>query len=297
MRCAGRAVRASLDGMAWTTTDDLDAFRAVAGAFLRARPVRHTVLLTVVSSLEAAGSGRYGDQPPVYGWWRAPSGAVDGGFVRTPPHPPLLSAMPAAAADALARHLAGADRPRITGVTGARPVAEAFADAWERHTGETRGAGHVQRLYRLHTLTPSGPVRGRARTATTADRDLLLSWYEAFGRDTGALPGNEVARAVDDRLGHHGALLWEVDGEPVATAAVSRTIADTVRVSLVYTPPELRGQGYAGAVTAAVSRAARTAGAERVLLFADLANPTSNALYQRIGYRPVEDHLRLTFTP
>ncbi|MFI0815527.1 GNAT family N-acetyltransferase [Streptomyces sp. NPDC021098] len=292
--------------MAWTTTSDLDAFQAAAGAFLRARPVQHTLLLTVVSSLEAAGSGRYGDQPPVFGWWRAPSGAVDGAYLRTPPRPPLLSAMPAEAADALARTLAGADgadgadganRARIGGVNGARPVAEAFADAWERHTGEARGVDHVQRLYRLDTLTPSGPVRGRARTATTDDRDLLLSWYAAFGRDTGALPEGEVARAVDDRLSHHGALLWEVDGEPVATAAVSRTIADTVRVSLVYTPPEWRGHGYGGAVTAAVSRAARAAGAERVLLFTDLANPTSNALYQRIGYRPVEDHLMLTFAP
>jgi predicted GNAT family acetyltransferase len=206
--------------------------------------------------------------------------------------------MPAEAADALARTLAGADQPRITGVNGARPVAEAFADAWQRHTGEVRRAGHVQRLYQLGTLTPPGPApRGRARAATTADRDLLLSWYEGFGRDTGTLSAGETARAVDDRLNHHGAMLWEVDGAPVATAAVSRTVAATVRVALVYTPPELRGHGYGGAVTAAVSRVARTAGAERVLLFTDLANPTSNALYQRIGYRPVEDHLMLTFTP
>ncbi|MFD7503582.1 GNAT family N-acetyltransferase [Streptomyces sp. NPDC059850] len=285
--------------MPWTTTSDLDAFQAAAGAYLRARPVQHTLLLTVVSSLAAAGSGRYGDQPPVYGWWRAPSGAVDGAYVRTPPRPPLLSAMPAEAADALARTLAGArlTGARLTGVNGVRPVAEAFADAWERHTGEGRRAEDVQRLYRLDTLTPSGPaIRGRARAATTADRELLLSWYAAFGRDTGALPEDEVARTVDDRLSHHGALLWEVDGEPVATAAVSRAVAATVRVSFVYTPPELRGHGYGGAVTAAVSRAARTAGAERVLLFTDLANPTSNALYQRIGYRPVEDHLLLTFT-
>lgn len=292
-------MRASLERVAWTTTYDLDEFTAVAGAFLRARPVRHTLLLTVVSSLRAAGSRRYGDRPPVFGWWRAPSGTVDGVYLRTPPRPPLLSAMPAEAADALARALAGADRPRITGVNAARPVAETFADAWERHTGEVRGAELVHRLYRLDTLTPSGPVpRGRARAASTADRELLLSWYEGFGRDTGVLSGGgETARAVDDRLSHHGATLWEVDGEPVATAAVSRTVADTVRVSFVYTPPELRGHGYGGAVTAAVSRGARASGAERVLLFADLANPTSNALYQRIGYRPVEDHLELTFAP
>ena len=95
MRCAGRAARASLERMAWTTTYDLDAFQAAAGAVQRARPGENTRRRTGVSSLEAAGSGRYGDQPPVFGWWRAPSGAVGGGFVRTPPRPPLLSAMPA----------------------------------------------------------------------------------------------------------------------------------------------------------------------------------------------------------
>ncbi|MFI1622084.1 GNAT family N-acetyltransferase [Streptomyces lydicus] len=62
----------------------------------------------------------------------------------------------------------------------------------------------------------------------------------------------------------------------------------------MYTLPELRGRGYAGAVTAAVSQAARDSGAE-VLLFSDLANPTGNALYRRLGYRPVEDYIVLTF--
>jgi predicted GNAT family acetyltransferase len=68
-----------------------------------------------------------------------------------------------------------------------------------------------------------------------------------------------------------------------------------VRVGSVYTPSELRGRGYAGAVTATVSQAARDAGAAEVLLYTDLANPTSNALYQRLGYRPVEDRVMLSF--
>jgi predicted GNAT family acetyltransferase len=70
-----------------------------------------------------------------------------------------------------------------------------------------------------------------------------------------------------------------------------------VRVGPVYTPPELRRRGYAAAVTAAISRAALDAGASAVLLFTDLANATSNALYQRLGYRPVEDRIELSFSP
>jgi predicted GNAT family acetyltransferase len=70
-----------------------------------------------------------------------------------------------------------------------------------------------------------------------------------------------------------------------------------VRVGPVYTPPEHRGLGYAGAVTATVSRAALDAGACEVVLFTDLANPVSNALYRRIGYQPVSDRAVLSFTP
>jgi predicted GNAT family acetyltransferase len=67
-----------------------------------------------------------------------------------------------------------------------------------------------------------------------------------------------------------------------------------VRIGPVFTPPESRRHGYAGAVTAAISRAARELVGE-VLLFTDLSNPTSNAIYQRIGYRPVQDRLVLSY--
>jgi predicted GNAT family acetyltransferase len=65
----------------------------------------------------------------------------------------------------------------------------------------------------------------------------------------------------------------------------------------VYTPPERRGRGYAGATTAAVSQAALDAGVREVVLYTDLANPVSNALYERLGYRGVEDRVILSFDP
>ncbi|WP_420713399.1 GNAT family N-acetyltransferase [Streptomyces sp. NRRL WC-3549] len=90
---------------------------------------------------------------------------------------------------------------------------------------------------------------------------------------------------MDDRIAHGGLVLWEDGGVPVSMAGVSRTVAGTARVSVVYTPPEHRGRGYAAAVTAGAGRTAREAGAGEVLLFADLANPTSNGVYLRIGDR------------
>ncbi|MFE5164880.1 GNAT family N-acetyltransferase [Streptomyces sp. NPDC056697] len=281
--------------MAWTVTYDLDEFRAAAGDFLGARPARHTTLLTVVSSLVAGGSGRYGEQPPVYGWW-AGEGSVEGAFLCTPPYPPLLSPLPGEAARALARTLAADGEQKITGVNAGCETAETFATAWTELTGARSDVEQHHRLYRLGTLTPPDPAPpGRPRTATAADRELLLTWYEGFTRETQALM-DDVAAQVDDKLGHDGITLWELDGRPVACAGISRTVAGMARVSLVYTPSELRGRGYAGAATAAVSRAARAAGVQEILLFTDLDNPTSNALYQRLGYRPLEDHLVLSFT-
>lgn len=102
---------------------------------------------------------------------------------------------------------------------------------------------------------------------------------------------------MDERTAHGGLTLWETDGVPVSLAGVSRRVAGTVRVANVYTPPEHRGQGYAAAVTAEVSRVAREDGAREVLLFTDLANPTSNGVYRRVGYEAVSDRLLITAEP
>jgi predicted GNAT family acetyltransferase len=127
------------------------------------------------------------------------------------------------------------------------------------------------------------------------DRQLLIDWMDAFHRDIGE-PSRDVEDLVDDKLSHRGLTLWEVDGTPVAMAGTTRPEAGMVRVLAVYTPRELRRRGYGGAVTTAVTRAALDAGVDDVVLFTDLANPTSNALYQRLGYRPVEDRSLVEFT-
>ena len=97
----------------------------------------------------------------------------------------------------------------------------------------------------------------------------------------------------DDRLSYGGLTLWEVAGEPVAMAGRTRDVAGVGRVAPVYTPPAQRQRGYGAAVTTAVTQSALDAGAAAVVLFTDQANPTSNALYQRLGYRPVEDRVLL----
>src|SRR5215469_1113220 len=282
--------------MAWQLTDDVGAYLAAAGGFLRADAVRNTIMLGVAGALQSRGPAAFGDAPPLCGWWTEPDGAVGAALLQTPPHPILLTALPPGAATALAAELAGRGHhpPAVNAAPG--PAAE-FAAAWKERTGRASRAGMRMRLYALDRLLPPDPAPpGQARTALEVDRDLLFAWFDAF-HDEAAPPGpRETQQAVDDRLSFGGLVLWEQAGVPVSLAGRTRPVAGLARIGPVYTPPEHRGRGFGGAATAAATQAALDSGAEGVLLFTDLANPTSNTLYQRLGFTPVTDRIVLTFT-
>ena len=301
----------------------VDDFLAEAGEFLQAERVRNTVILTVTESLRISGQ-RPADEPPardapLFGYWRPAHGQpapgqpasrqhasgqsasdhsrVEGAFMLTPGFPALLTHMsPQVTAD-LAGHLAASGR-LLQGVNAEEEAAWAFADAWRRHTGDVAEVHRRMRLFRLAELMPPQPApKGTSRQATARDRDLLIDWLGAFVIEVGDPPTQDQGAAADERLSYGGITLWEADGVPVSIAGVTRTVAGMVRVGPVYTPPAQRGHGYASGATVAVSQAALDAGATAVLLYTDLTNPTSNALYQRLGYRPVEDRLVLSFGP
>lgn len=281
----------------WYVTEDLDDFVSRAGGFLRSRPDLHTVVLTVVETLRAGGARTYGERVPWFGVLEE-DGQVRAACFRTPPHRLTVTPLTTGQADSLAAHLAGLGRP-LPGVGAVRETADAFAEAWRRRTGATVGPhAHGKRLYRLGTLTPPRPVpAGRARIAGEADRGLLARWFGEFHEAIGEPAVRDAAAWTDARLAYGGLALWEApDGTPLAMAGVSPLLAGMIRVAPVYTPAPLRRRGYAGAVTAAVSRTALDRGADQVLLFTDLANPTSNALYQRLGYRPAADFTTYDFT-
>ena len=280
----------------WYFIDDLDAFLARAGEFLRSRPALHTVPLTVTEGLRTRGLGQYGSEAPYFGVLES-EGEVRAAYLRTPPYPLNVTPLTPEEADSLAAHLAGLGRP-VPGVIGERSTIDAVARSWEEHTGATATLHLRQRLYRLSTLTVPQPVpEGKPRVAGEADREQLVRWYGEFMEAIGESGAERAEGWADARISYGGTTFWEdADGTPVAMAGVTPMVAGQVRVAPVYTPAHLRGRGYAGAVTAEVSRAALAAGAAEVLLFTDLANPTSNALYQRIGYRAVADFGVYDFT-
>ncbi|MFD3482132.1 GNAT family N-acetyltransferase [Streptomyces sp. NPDC058665] len=279
--------------MAWQLTDDAGEFRTAAAPCLALDPARSTLLLTISESLRTNGAGA----PARFGYWRAGEDApVSAAFLQTPPLRPLLGPMPDRAARELVPVLRAVD-PSLSSVQGEEACVRAFAAEWTGRPGGWR-VSHRVRLFRLGELTPPDPApAGRARLATAADLSLLAEWMSAFATDTGqpVRADGDYRQATAERVVAGRLWVWDVAGAPVAMASVTPILAGQARAAPVYTPLALRGRGYGGAVTAAVSQAALDAGAEQVLLYADLANPTSNALYRRLGYRPLVDSQVLTF--
>jgi GNAT superfamily N-acetyltransferase len=280
--------------MSWFMTADSRRFLNAAGEFLHADPARNTVILTVTEDLrvKAAASAQ-----ALFGWWQPDGEPVGAAFMHTPDYPLLLSRVSVPAAARLAGDLTEARR-RVPGVNAGQEAADAFAAAWRDRTGDAVAVYRRIRLFRLGELIPPGRwPDGMARLAARTDRDLLARWFGAFAREVGDPPGQDHRGAVAERLGYGGITVWEAGGVPVSVAGRTRAVAGMVRVGPVYTPPEVRGHGYASAATAVVSQAALEAGLREVVLYTDLANPTSNALYQRLGYRPVEDRVVFSFAP
>jgi GNAT superfamily N-acetyltransferase len=266
----------------------VDEFREIAEPLYRGDAVAHTIELTLLRA------GVFPENSLLFTMWDGlePVGAA----LQAQPYPLACNGIPVNMMDTVVGKLVEW-RPELTGVRGARSSALAFADAWHGITGRAANLSTEERLYRLGTLrTPSG-VTGTARLATDDDRGQLVEWVELFFQETfsqrdEAAGGRfvDTANQVGDRF-----MLWEVDDTPNSMAMLRAPAANVSRIGPVFTPLTQRGHGYGSAVTAAAADLAHRSGTAEVVLFADLANPVSNAIYQRIGFEPVADSVRIDF--
>jgi len=270
---------------------DVADFVEHVGGFLTSRPVEHNVLATVVATLEPTDAST----APLFGWVEAAgTGEILGAALRTPPRPLLASSLSADVADALMAKLLEAD-PELPGVTGPQPAAASLAEAWRRGTGGTVEPGMRQAIYWLAGVEdPPGRPAGRARPTGRADRQLMIDWASAFSRDAGA-PAADAESGMARRLRDGRVLVWD-DDRVVSMVGSSPPVAGVVRLGPVYTPPEARRHGYATALVAEVSRRALAAGATTCMLYTDLANPTSNHIYQAVGYDRASDAQEYLFS-
>jgi GNAT superfamily N-acetyltransferase len=273
-----------------TPTALLDA----AEDYLVAREAEHNLLLGILGTLR--------DHPEVYP--QPPYLATVSEervvlvAVRTPPFDLVLSE-PEVPGDRLVATLAPliadllAVSPGLPGVLGPIAAANAFAARWCNATDCQPRLVLAERIYRVAQVRPPAAVAGAWRRAAARDRRLLRAWAIAFQEE--ALPAGSPVSDVDAMVDRwvrgagHAAYLWEAGDQAVSLVVAGSPTPHGVRIGPVYAPPAARQRGYASALTAAVSRHYIEQGCRFCFLFTDLANPTSNWIYQSIGYEPVSD--------
>ncbi len=271
------------------THDPAEAKTWFAG-LIADEPVLMSVIASVADSV-MSGAARYEDPR----WWagRDASDQVVAAFMHTPPHPLHVAlAMPDQAV-ALAEQLAARD-DSLPGVGGRRGPAAAFRDAWVRLTGTSSRTVMEVGAFDL-PARPTVPfdVTGHYRLARLEELALVDRWAQDFSDAVEHTPRKAMSLAHRVATGRVG--LWIDGSRPVSMAHASPANGGVTRISGVWTPVELRGQGYATAVVAALSSERMDEG-ESCMLFTDLANPTSNKIYQAMGYRRIGDDLTVAFS-
>lgn len=183
--------------------------------------------------------------------------------------------------------------PDTSAVLGPAESADGFTEAFAVVSGRAARRHSRQRIFELTAIDPDGPgVPGEFRPARPDEADLLTRWTDGFFaaiNEPGDSRGLVLGRMSDSSL-----FVWDHQGAVSMAAAAGRT-RRTVRVAHVYTPPDQRGHGYATACVAALTKRLLSEGAERCCLYSDVTNNASNAVYRRLGYKPVCDVSRYVF--
>lgn len=256
----------------------------LAGDFLSSQPVVNNLIVSLLADRAAYPQpGRY---------WVVNHGRQPVGVVLQSPldFPAAITPMPVDAVDAVVAAIVEAG-VTLPGVTGEAATAARFAGQLTELTGTGAEPFNGQRIYELDGVPAPGKAPGHLRRAEAADCQLILGWMAGFGDDTGerATPEEVLAR----RVAAGQFWLWQHD-DACSVAAHTAPVGGVTRIQAVYTPPTLRNRGYAGACVSALSARLHDAG-HRCILYTDLANPTSNKLYRRIGYRAAVECLRYRF--
>jgi predicted GNAT family acetyltransferase len=215
--------------------------------------------------------------------------------VRTPPAGVVIAGTDEPAAVAALARLLYADYRTLPGVHGTGADAGAFAGAWKHLSGQAATVKMRQRIYECSSVVAPAVVAGSLRPAVESDRELLVDWYAGFMSEAlGEDKPEEARRIVEARLlqasDESGLRIWEdADGAPATMVGFGRATPHSVGIAPVWTPRDRRRQGFGTAATAATTSELLEAGRSFVYLITDLGNPTSNRIYQAIGYRPVCD--------
>jgi uncharacterized protein len=271
--------------------DTAAEFLARAKSWLEVTEAENNLILGI-SKYFASHSGRINVDP--YFFTVEDAGKLLGAALMAPPRNSIISRMPQSGLVALADYYLE-NAISIPGVVGPKNTIRLFADYWKTRTGTAFHTKMSQRIYACERVLTRTYARGHLRPATKDDEPLATQWAADFCRDAGIADEIEAMTARIPNIIETGSLyVWDND-QIVSTALVQRETTHGISISMVYTPAHLRNRGYATSCVAAVTQRMLDSGKTFCCLYTDLTNPTSNSIYQKIGYKPVCDSEDLAF--
>lgn len=184
------------------------------------------------------------------------------------------------------------------GIVGPTKVAQAFAHVWSNMGEKPFQLKMRQNVYRCSKVRGEWDRLDQSLVqAAVKDRELLIDWSNRFIEDCGLdSQRSEIVRAVDRALNRKNRYLLFDQSEPVAMAGFSGKTRNGIRINWVYVPPRKRRQGFGKLVSAMLTQYLLNEGNRFCFLIADANNPTTNALYQNVGYEMVCEMLYFVTT-
>jgi RimJ/RimL family protein N-acetyltransferase len=287
---------------------------AVAEAYLATVPER-----TLFLRSNLARAGLVGDGRPFSGVYAGAfhdggdgGGGSGGALVGVAAHfwNDNIVVAPGPHAEALALHAVALTGKRVGGILGPHVEVTRVRSALGLDAANARFASK-EILYALaleELVVPPALSNGDVvvRTPSNDEHAALLEWRMQYCAETSSTPDTPEARADQRRYlaayqdqGHHFVLTdarvtaqhdQAGAGGLVAYSAFNATIADTVQIGGVWTPPELRGRGHARCVVAGSLQHARDRGVRSAILFTDEKNVAAQRSYVAVGFRPIGDY-------
>lgn len=269
-------------------------FLSHTGKYLARDEARYGLILGLAKVVEK-NPHRFGKENP---WFCSveEEGRISAIAMRTPPNVVILAYF-SGNLEKIAEQLVSVVSEKyrvIPGVVGDKELADVYANLWCKKFSTKITHTMGQKIHRLDKVNNVPLSPGKFRVATMADKELLEKWFHAFHIDIGGEEMNIPEGNFVPALEIGWIFLWE-DGRPVSMALKTRPTGKGMTVGGVYTPPELRSRGYATSCVAELSRNILNTGSEFCMLYTDLANPTSNSIYKKIGYKEVCDSVQHAF--
>ena len=279
-----------------TFFDDARSFYEQAHHLWDGAETRNNLILGLTLRLQS-NLHAYGDANPLMALVKDNAGEAKVSALMTPPFALIVQSEPLnkPALEALADLLI-AKGFVLPGVNGIAEVSDCFAEIWQGKTGRQARRIVNTRAYELRQVLPISYPSGGMKLAEEADAQLAADMLNAMADEVIVGPKRlHTAQSVLDIIRKQCAFFWVDNSEVVSITIASRPQIKGICVGGVYTLPAYRRRGYARALVAEVSKELLARGYELTNLFTDLSNPTSNKIYQEIGYKPVADYYQYEF--